>query len=159
VSFEIDKALALGIDDTNDIISQNMQMYLLAERLRRVKDAPLSEEIQPFTFTPLATDYGKNDTHTCALMCAACSAIVSLDKGKKYCQRCMVIVYCSKVTATLSVTLSFQPHPHAHSDHHKTPKPQGVPEGGLEASQEGVWKGHAQHAGVQSKPRNGFRLY
>lgn len=45
MSFEIDKALALGIDDTNDIISQNMQMYLLAERLRRVKDAPLSEEI------------------------------------------------------------------------------------------------------------------
>jgi hypothetical protein len=51
VSFEIDKALALGNDDTNYIISQNMQMYLLAERLRRVKDAPLSEEIQPFTFT------------------------------------------------------------------------------------------------------------
>ena len=49
MSFEIDKALALGIDDTNDIISQNMQMYLLAERLRRVKDAPLSEEIHEFS--------------------------------------------------------------------------------------------------------------
>jgi len=94
-----DKALA---NDPDNVQSQNMQAYMLAERLRRVKNPPVITDVQSFTFTPLPTDIGNRfnpgdrGEKTYSVCCEACSAAVPVDRDKKYCGFCKVMVYCSK---------------------------------------------------------------
>ena len=102
----IDKALATNYDDDAMIRKHmlNMQTFLLAERLRRAKNVPLTQEIIPFKFKPLPTDVLEkddvsNETHTYNVsceVCEVCAAAVTVDGGKKYCPRCRVTVYCSR---------------------------------------------------------------
>ena len=88
-----DKALV----NTNDAGPWTMQGYLLAERLRRVKNAPLTQEVIPFPFKPLPTDVLEKQPAkiTYNVSCEACGKSVPVDGGKKYCFRCKVTVYCS----------------------------------------------------------------
>ncbi len=74
-----------------------MQTYMLAERLRRVENAPLTQEMIKFPFKHLPTDFlEKPENQTCNVSCEACSTAVPIDGGKKYCARFQVTVYCSK---------------------------------------------------------------
>ena len=79
----------------------NMQGYLLAERLRRVKTPSSTQQVLRFPFKPLPSDKAKhvsnpNYERSYSVSCEACSGPVPLDRGKKYCKGCMVVVYCSK---------------------------------------------------------------
>jgi hypothetical protein len=79
----------------------NMQGYLLAERLRRVKTPSSTQQVLRFPFKPLPSDKAThvsnpNYERTYSASCEACSDSVPLDRGKKYCKGCMVVVYCSK---------------------------------------------------------------
>lgn len=79
----------------------NMQGYLLAERLRRVKTPSSTQQVLRFPFKPLPSDKAKhvsnpNYERSYSVSCEACSDAVPLDRGKKYCKGCMVVVYCSK---------------------------------------------------------------
>ena len=70
---------------------------MLAERLRRVENAPLTQEMIKFPFKHLPTDFlEKPENQTCNVSCEACSTAVPIDGGKKYCARFQVTVYCSK---------------------------------------------------------------
>ena len=75
----------------------NMQAYLLAERLRRVKTPSSTPEALYFPdFKPLPSDEVHQVHKNYTVSCEACSGPVPLDRGKKYCKGCMVVVYCSK---------------------------------------------------------------
>ena len=75
----------------------NMQAYLLAERLRRVKTPSSTPEALYFPdFKPLPSDEVHQVLKKYTVSCEACSGPVPLDRGKKYCKGCMVVVYCSK---------------------------------------------------------------
>ena len=75
----------------------NMQGYLLAERLRRVKTPSSTPEALYFPdFKPLPSDEVTQVHKNYTVSCEACSGSVPLDRGKKYCKGCMVVVYCSK---------------------------------------------------------------
>ena len=75
----------------------NMQAHLLAERLRRVKTPSSTPEALYFPdFKPLPSDEVTQVHKNYTVSCEACSGSVPLDRGKKYCKGCMVVVYCSK---------------------------------------------------------------
>ena len=108
-----DKALAnAGNHQDTAGMTRSMQRQLLAERLRRVKNAPLTQEMIPFTFKRIPTDdVEKQDAQTPrhSVSCEACGNAVFVDRGKKYCGECKVTMLQQRVS-----------------------------EGGLAASQEGV---------------------
>lgn len=75
----------------------NVQAYLLAERLRRVKTPSSTPEALYFPdFKPLPSDEVTQVHKIYTVSCEACSGPVPLNRGKKYCKGCMVVVYCSK---------------------------------------------------------------
>jgi len=102
-----DKAIEALADETYELKRYlysdmlNMQGYLLAERLRRVKTPSSTQQVLRFPFKPLPSDKAThvsnpNYERTYSASCEACSDSVPLDRGKKYCKGCMVVVYCSK---------------------------------------------------------------
>jgi|TARA_B110000977_G_scaffold199131_1_gene285642 hypothetical protein len=68
---------------------QARTMQMLAERLRRARNPPLTQDVQSFTFKPLPTDIGntiqpgQKDPVKYAVNCEAYSACVPVDRGKK----------------------------------------------------------------------------
>ena len=100
-----DKAIEAFADVTDEqkkySCMLNMQAHLLAERLRRVKTPSSTQQVLRFPFKPLPSDKAThvsnpNYERTYSVSCEACSDSVPLDRGKKYCKGCMVVVYCSK---------------------------------------------------------------
>ena len=96
-----DKAIEAFADVTDEqkkySCMLNMQAHLLAERLRRVKTPSSTPEALYFPdFKPLPSDEVTQVHKNYTVSCEACSGSVPLDRGKKYCKGCMVVVYCSK---------------------------------------------------------------
>ena len=76
---------------------KSMQMYMLAERLRRVKAVPILEGIQTFRYPgPIPTESGLRATRSYELCCEGCSEFIPIDARKKFCSGCNIATYCCR---------------------------------------------------------------
>ena len=76
---------------------KSMQMYMLAERLRRVKAVPILEGIQTFRYPgPIPTESGLRATRSYELCCEGCSEFIPIDARKKFCSGCNIAAYCCR---------------------------------------------------------------
>ena len=93
-----DRALANPARPDPDM--KSMQMYMLAERLRRVKAAPILEGVQVFRYdgpTPADLTDLHSPTHSYNLCCEGCSGPIPIDARKKFCSGCNIAAYCCRV--------------------------------------------------------------
>jgi hypothetical protein len=95
-----DRALANERDPDEMKSMKSMQMYMLAERLRRVKAVPILEGSQTFRYSgPILTvncPDANASTHSYDLCCEGCSAMISIDARKKFCSGCNIAAYCCR---------------------------------------------------------------